>query len=76
MLSPSAAPLGPPLALPGRVAWVAFPSLRIVRSEQQYECLAVGQYRFRSGTFSAHLVVDADGLVHDYEGAWRAIAQG
>jgi uncharacterized protein len=58
------------------VAWVAFPSLRIVRSEQQYECLAVGQNRFRSGTYSAHLVVDAEGLVHDYEGAWRAIAQG
>jgi hypothetical protein len=36
----------------------------------------VGQYRFRSGTYSAHLVVDAEGLVHDYEGAWRAIAQG
>ena len=58
------------------VAWVVFPSLRIVRSEQQYECLAVGHYRFRSGTYSALLVVDAEGLVHDYEGAWRAIAQG
>ena len=58
------------------VAWVAFPSLRIVRSEQRYECLAVGHYRFHSGTYSAHLVVDGEGLVHDYEGAWRAIAQG
>ena len=58
------------------VAWVAFPSLTIVRSEQRYECLAVGQYRFRSGTYTADLVVDAEGLVHDYEGAWRAIAQG
>ena len=57
-------------------AWVAFPSLRIARMDQRYECLAVGRYRFHSGTYSAHLVVDAQGLVQDYEGAWRAIAQG
>ena len=57
-------------------AWVAFPSLRIARLDQRYECLAAGQYRYRSDAYTADLVVDAEGLVHDYEGAWRAIAQG
>jgi hypothetical protein len=58
------------------VVWVAFPSLRIARRDQRYDRLSVSRYRYRSGTYTAELVVDEQGLIRDYEGAWHAIAQG
>lgn len=36
-------------------------------------CLGPGRYGCRSGSFAAVLTTDDDGLVLDYEGAWRAV---
>lgn len=58
-----------------RAAWLAFPELTWSASEQTYECLAAHRYLFRSGTFSAELLVDEDGLVLDYQGAWLALTR-
>lgn len=56
------------------VAWVAFPSLRVGRSSQRYERLDRLRWRYRSGDFSADLLVGDEGLVREYEGLWSAIA--
>lgn len=55
------------------VAWVAFPSLRVGRSAQSYERVDPRRWRYRSGDFTADLLVDDDGLVREYEGLWSAI---
>lgn len=55
-------------------AWVAFPSLRVERSAQSYERVDSRRWRYRSGDFTADLLVDDDGLVREYEGRWTAIA--
>jgi hypothetical protein len=55
-------------------AWVRFPSLEVQRLEQSYERLADGRYRYRSGRFSADLVVDDDGIVLQYGMNWKAVA--
>jgi uncharacterized protein len=55
-------------------AWIRFPSLEIERLDQSYERLAGRRYRYRSGRFTAELEVDADGLVLDYAGLWKAVA--
>jgi hypothetical protein len=56
-----------------RVAWVEWPSLMVHAAEQRYERLSANRYRFRSGEFSAVLVVGPEGLVRDYEGLWVAV---
>ena len=56
--------------------WVEFPSLLVKELPQRYERLGERQWRYRSGTFSAVLDVDEQGLVLDYADVWRAVAQG
>lgn len=53
------------------MAWVEMPSLRVLRSDQIYASSPAGdrsrvRYTSFSRDFSAHLTVDADGLVIDY----------
>lgn len=57
-------------------AWVGLPDLRVVPSEQHYERLSETTYRYRAGSFTADLVVDADGrVVHYGDDYWRALAR-
>jgi hypothetical protein len=49
-------------------AWVMLPSLAVVASEQTYTVLAPGRVRYRSGSFTADLEVDAEDYVVDYPG--------
>jgi len=55
-------------------AWVRCPSLDVQRIEQSYERLADGRYRYRSGSFTADLGVDDDGMVLQYGVNWKAVA--
>jgi hypothetical protein len=48
------------------MAMVEVPSLRVVRSEQEYRSVSSDAVGFRSGGFHAVLGVDQDGLVLDY----------
>jgi hypothetical protein len=57
-----------------RMAWVQFPDLEVIPSEQRYERLAGERWRFSSGDFSAELLVDPSGLVLDYGGLFRSLA--
>jgi uncharacterized protein len=57
-------------------AWVRFPELTLERLPQRYERLAEDRYRYSSPGFQAELIVDANGLVLEYEGLWRAIGFG
>jgi hypothetical protein len=50
------------------MTFVHVPSLEVSRSEQRYEPLDDGVVRFRSGTFVADILFDADGFVARYEG--------
>jgi len=60
-----------------RAAWIGFPELQVVVSEQAYERRSQNEFRFRSGEFEADLAVDDSGLVLRYGDAfWRAIAHG
>ncbi len=56
------------------MAWVEVPSLDVSRSEQRYEPLAGGTIRYRSGSFTADLEVDDEGLVVRYPGLAERIA--
>ena len=59
------------------VAWIAAPELSVRTSRQAYTRLADRRYRFESldsDGFTAELVVDADGLVTEYEGLFRRLA--
>jgi uncharacterized protein len=56
------------------MAWVEVPSLEVRRSEQRYEPLRSGLVRFSSGTFSADLELDEDGLVLRYPGLAERVA--
>ncbi len=56
------------------VAYVDFPGHAVTRRTQSYRRLAENRYRFSSGTFSADLTVDGDGLVASYEGLWHNVA--
>ncbi len=58
------------------VAYVSFPDLVLARMEQRYERLGPDLYRYSNPGFSAHLRVDEEGLVTDYEHRWEAVAQG
>lgn len=53
-----------------KAAWLRFPELQIVKAEQTYTRLDDFTWRYASGTFSAELTVDDEGLVTDYA-AWR-----
>lgn len=56
------------------VAWVRFPSLRILPLRQSYERLGPGRYRYRSATgFEAELDLDDFGLVKRYGEFWSAV---
>ncbi len=51
-----------------------FPSLEVQRLDQTYERLAEERYRYRSGRFTADLVVDDNGIVLQYGMNWKAVA--
>jgi uncharacterized protein len=53
-----------------QAAWVRFPELTVEKSVQTYTRLDEYTYRYESGSFSAELMVDDDGLVASY-GVWR-----
>jgi uncharacterized protein len=57
-------------------AWVRFPELDVVASEQRYQRLAVDRWRYTSGDYDFQLVTDpATGLVLSYgDDLWRAAA--
>lgn len=57
-------------------AWVRFPELSVEPLSQEYRRLAERSYRYESngGAFAAVLEVDGEGIVIDYEGAWRRVA--
>jgi len=55
-------------------AWVRFPSLEVQRLDQAYERLEAQRYRYRSGRFTADLVVYEDGIVLQYSVNWKAVA--
>ena len=57
-----------------RTAWVQFPGLEVIPSEQRYERLTADRWRFSTGDFQAELVVDHNGLVLDYGGLFRCLA--
>jgi uncharacterized protein len=50
------------------MTWVDVPSLQVHRSEQRYEPVRSGVVRFRSGSFTADIEFDDDGLVTVYPG--------
>lgn len=56
-------------------AWLRFPELDLVRSEQVYTRMVDNQYRYESadGSFSAELDVDEWGIVTRYGHFWREI---
>jgi len=53
-----------------KAAWLRFPELQVVKAEQTYTRLDEATWRYASGTFTAELTVDDEGLVTDYA-AWR-----
>jgi hypothetical protein len=55
-------------------AWVRFPSLEVQRLDQSYERIDERRHRYRSGRFSADLLVDEDGMVLQYGVNWKAVA--
>lgn len=59
------------------MAWVSVPDLGVLRSAQRYEHLrttpAGAVVGFSSGSFAAHLTVDAGGFVLDYPGLARRV---
>lgn len=59
------------------VAWLRFPELDIIRSEQVYTRLTENTYRYESGTgdFRAELDVDEHGIVTRYGDYWREILE-
>ncbi len=54
-----------------QAAWIRFPELTVTKSAQTYTRLDEFTYRYESGTFSAELVVDDDGLVASYADLWH-----
>lgn len=50
------------------MAWVEVPSLRVLPSEQVYAADGSGRVSFASGSFTAELEVDDEGVVIDYPG--------
>lgn len=58
-------------------AWVRFPELSVQPLRQRYTRTAADRYRYESldSGFTAELTVDDLGLVVDYPGGWRRLAQ-
>ena len=50
------------------VAWIRFPDLTLIRSDQRYTRLGEAVYRYESGSFSRDIEVDELGLVTSYPG--------
>jgi hypothetical protein len=50
------------------MAWVSVPDLSIRASRQRYEPVDAHHVRYRSGSFSAEIEIDDDGLVRRYPG--------
>ena len=50
------------------MAWVRFPDLAVVRSDQRYTRLGENLYRYESGSFRRDIEVDELGLVTSYPG--------
>ncbi len=60
-----------------KVAWVRFPTLKVLPFQQGYERLTKSRYVYRSSTgFKAKIEVDGFGLVRRYGGYWRAVSTG
>ncbi|MCI0433009.1 MAG: putative glycolipid-binding domain-containing protein [Gemmatimonadetes bacterium] len=59
-------------------AWLRFPQLDVVRSDQVYTRLTDRRYRYESGDgrFRADLDVDETGLVTKYGDLWRELTTG
>jgi hypothetical protein len=55
--------------------WIGFPELPLERLVQRYERTGPDRYRYSAGSFAADLVVDGNGLVLEYENAWRAVGR-
>jgi hypothetical protein len=55
------------------MCWVDVPSLELSESRQRYEPLGDARVRFRSGSFSAEIQFDSDGLVLSYPGIARRV---
>ncbi|HOX36184.1 MAG TPA: putative glycolipid-binding domain-containing protein [Methanoregulaceae archaeon] len=57
------------------VAWLRFPELDLVRTDQVYEQLSERRYRFSSadGGFSAVIETDRQGMVVRYGDLWRTV---
>lgn len=53
-----------------QAVWVRFPELTAEKTAQTYTRLDEFTYRYESGTFTAELIVDEDGLVASYA-VWR-----
>ena len=49
-----------------KAAWVRFPELTVVKTDQKYTRLDEFTYRYASGDFEAELTVDDEGLVAAY----------
>jgi len=60
--------------LPTRALLVSVPSFRARAAEQSYERIDATTYRYVSRYANRRLVVDANGLVLDYELGWRKLA--
>ncbi len=59
------------------VAWVRFPSLKVVPFRQSYERLGKSRYVYRSSTgFRVEIEVDGFGLVRRYGDYWSAVTPG
>jgi hypothetical protein len=54
-----------------QAAWIRFPELTITKAAQTYTRIDEFTYTYASGTFSAELTVDDDGLVGAYAEIWR-----
>jgi hypothetical protein len=60
---------------PVTAAWIRFPALAIEPLPQEYHHIAERRYQFTShgGAFTAALDVDEEGVILNYEGAWRQV---
>jgi hypothetical protein len=54
-----------------QAAWLRYPELDVVKTAQTYTRIDESTYRYESGTFSAELLVDDDGVVAAYGEIWR-----
>ncbi|MGQ0639362.1 MAG: putative glycolipid-binding domain-containing protein [Gemmatimonadaceae bacterium] len=58
-------------------AWLRFPEMSLERLHQTYHRTGASTYRYESagGTFTRDLTVNDTGMVVDYPGLWRSVAQ-